>query len=120
MKKPGWEKIDVEKVEAEKLSDKVTRQMFSGAHTTLGRMSLVKGTTVPRHAHPSEQYTLVLSGLMKVVFDDGETVLRPGELVFIKPNVPHIVQALEACVSLDIFGPPREDWISKTDSYLRG
>ena len=120
MKKSDWERVDVDKVEVEKLSDNISRQMFNGEHTTVARISLVKETIVPRHSHPSEQYTLVLSGLMKMIFDDGETVLRPGEMVFITPNVPHTVEALEACLSLDIFGPPREDWISKEDNYLRG
>jgi len=120
MKKVGWERVDVNKVEVEKMSDKVSRQMFNGEHTTVARMSVVKGTTVPRHAHPSEQYTLVLSGLMKMVFDNGEMVLRPGEMVFINSHVPHIVEALETFVSLDFFGPRREDWISKNDAYLRG
>jgi quercetin dioxygenase-like cupin family protein len=119
MKKAGWERVDVDKVEVEKMSDKVSRQMFNGEHTTVARISVVKGTTVPRHAHPSEQYTLLLSGLIKMVFDNGEVVLRPGEMVFIKSHVPHIVEALEAYVSLDFFGPRREDWISKDDAYLR-
>ena len=120
MKKAGWERVDVNAVEVENLSDKISRQMFNGEHTTVARMSLVKGTIVPRHDHPSEQYTLVLSGLMRMIFDGGETTLRPGELVFISANVPHTVEAIEACVSLDIFGPPREDWINKSDAYLRG
>ena len=120
MKKTDWERVDVDKVDVEKLSDNISRQMFNGKHTTVARMILVKETIVPRHSHPSEQYTLLLSGLMKMIFDDGETVLHPGEMVFITSDVPHTVEALEACVSLDIFGPPRADWINKEDHYLRG
>jgi quercetin dioxygenase-like cupin family protein len=121
MQKKMWEKIEKDKVETEKVSNKISRQMFSGDHTTMALMSLVTGTHIPRHYHPSEQYTLLLSGVMKMIFDDGETVvLQPGELVFIRSNVPHVVEAPEATVSLDFFGPRREDWISKTDNYLRG
>lgn len=120
MNKSGWEKVDIDKVEVEKLSDKISRQMFNGEHTTVARISLVKGTIVQRHIHTNEQYTLVLSGRMKMVFDDGETELHPGEMVFITSNVPHTVKALEACVSLDFFSPLREDWIKKDDAYLRG
>jgi quercetin dioxygenase-like cupin family protein len=120
MENKKWEKIDKEKVKIEQLSSKITRQMFSGDHTTMALMSLVTGTHIPRHNHPSEQYTLLLSGVMKMIFDDGEIVLQPGELVFIRSNVSHVVEAPEATVSLDFFGPRREDWISKSDDYLRG
>lgn len=119
MKKTAWEKVEVEKLEVEKLSNKISRQMISGEHTTVAWMSLVRGAVVQRHSHPNDQYTLMLSGAYKLIFDDGEVMLRTGEMVFITPNIPHVVEALEDSVSLDIFGPRREDWISKNDAYLR-
>jgi hypothetical protein len=33
--------------------------------------------------------------------------------------VPHEAFALEDTVNLDIFAPPRQDWISGDDAYLR-
>jgi len=51
--------------------------------------------------------------------DDREIVVRSGEVLCIPPHMPHEVLALEDTVDLDIFNPPREDWIRKTDSYLR-
>jgi len=115
MQYTSWEKI-----ESEKLSDTITRQMLNGEHTTVARIFLARGACVPRHAHESEQFSLILSGALKFVFDDGEIVVRAGEIVYIPPNKPHAAEALEDTVDLDVFSPRREDWIRKDDAYLRG
>ena len=46
-------------------------------------------------------------------------VVSPGEVVAIPSNLPHRTEAIEDTVEFDIFNPPRQDWIEKTDSYLR-
>jgi hypothetical protein len=33
--------------------------------------------------------------------------------------MPHRAEAVEDTVDLDVFYPPRQDWLSKTDNYLR-
>ena len=115
MQHTSWEKIEVEK-----LSNTITRQMLSSEHATVARIFLARGAYVPRHAHPSEQFSLILSGALKFILDDAEVVVRAGEIVFIPSNVPHAAEALEDTVDLDIFCPRREDWIRKDDAYLRG
>jgi quercetin dioxygenase-like cupin family protein len=47
-------------------------------------------------------------------------VVRSGEVLVIPPHVPHSAEALEDTIDLDIFTPPRQDWIAGTDAYLRG
>lgn len=42
-----------------------------------------------------------------------EVVLAAGDVVYIPANVPHEAEALEATVSLDVFSPPRQDWLSE-------
>ena len=108
-----------EKVETERLSNTITRQMLNGAHTTVARIFLAKGAVVPRHQHVSEQFSLILSGALRFIFDDQELVVGAGQMVFIPSNVPHAAVALEDTVDLDIFSPRREDWIRKDDAYLR-
>ena len=114
MEATSWEKVEVEK-----LSDKIIRQMINGEHTTVARMFLARGAVVPRHSHVSEQFSLILSGSLKFFFDDGELVVHAGEFVFIPSNVPHAAEAFEDMVGIDIFSPRREDWIRKDDAYLR-
>jgi unsaturated pyranuronate lyase len=109
-----------EKIETEKLSDCITREMLNGEDATLARIFLARGAIVPRHSHRSEQFSLIFSGALKFIFDDGELVLRAGEIVLIPANVPHRAEALEDTVDIDFFAPRREDWIRKDDAYLRG
>ena len=113
------EATSFEKVELEKLSDCITRQMLNGEDATLARILLSRGAVVPRHSHRSEQFSFILSGALKFIFDDSEFVLHAGEIVLIPANVPHKAEALEDTVDLDVFSPPRADWINKSDQYLR-
>ncbi|MBI3663468.1 MAG: cupin domain-containing protein [Acidobacteria bacterium] len=114
MELTSWDKI-----ETENLSDKITRKMMSGEHATVARIFLAKGAIVPRHSHASEQFSWIVSGALRFLFDDRELVVRAGEIVFIPSNEPHAAEALEDTVDMDFFSPRREDWITKNDAYLR-
>jgi quercetin dioxygenase-like cupin family protein len=110
-----------EKMETEQLSSKIGRKMVSGNNFTIAQVLLARDAVVPRHSHVNEQFTYILSGALKFTFDDQESVVvHGGEVLFIPSNVPHSAVALEDTLDLDIFAPRREDWINKTDSYLRG
>lgn len=106
-------------MEIEQLNDKLSRQMISGQNATISQLLLKKGATVPRHSHMNEQYSWILSGALKFVFDDREILVGEGEILVIPANVAHSAVALEDTVDVDIFAPRREDWIRKDDSYLR-
>lgn len=114
LQKSSWQSIEVEQ-----LSEKLTRQMISGENATLSQLVLKKGATVPRHSHMNEQYSWIVSGVLKFVFDDREILVGAGELILIPANVAHSAVALEDTVDVDIFAPRRDDWIRKDDSYLR-
>jgi unsaturated pyranuronate lyase len=106
-------------VELEHLSDKLTRQMISGDNATISQLVLKRGAAVPRHSHVNEQYSWIISGKLKFIFDDREMVLGAGEILLIPANTPHGAVAEEDTVDVDIFAPRREDWIRKDDAYLR-
>ncbi|HEV7966726.1 MAG TPA: cupin domain-containing protein [Candidatus Acidoferrales bacterium] len=114
VEKSSWKTMEVEQ-----LNDKLTRQMISGENATISQLLLKKGATVPRHSHRNEQYSWIVSGALKFVFDDEEILAGAGDVLVIPPNVPHSAVALEDTVDVDIFAPRREDWIRKEDSYLR-
>jgi quercetin dioxygenase-like cupin family protein len=115
LEKKAWAKI-----EAEELNPLITRRMLNSKNATVARIALKKGAIVPRHSHTNEQFTLILGGALKFTLDDGELTVRAGEVLFIPSGVPHAAEAVEDTDDLDIFTPPREDWINKTDDYLRG
>ena len=106
-------------MEIEQLNDKLSRQMISGENATVSQLLLKKGAAVPRHSHMNEQYSWIISGALKFVFDDREILVGAGDVLVIPANVPHSAVALEDTVDVDIFAPRREDWIRKEDSYLR-
>jgi quercetin dioxygenase-like cupin family protein len=85
----------------------------------LARVLLKKGCIVPEHSHHNEQLTYILEGALKFWIDGKEIVVRAGETLAIPRNMPHKAEALEDTVDLDVFNPPRADWINKTDQYLR-
>ena len=107
-------------VELEDLNPQLKRQFVVGENVMIARVLLKKGCVVPLHSHHNEQLTYILEGALKFVLKDREITVRAGEVLCIPPNLPHEAIAMEDTVDLDIFTPPREDWIAKTDAYLRG
>lgn len=106
-------------VEHEKLNDLIGREMVVGDNLMLARVFLKKGAHVPEHHHHNEQMTYILEGALKFAIDGKEIVVRAGELLCIPSNMVHEAWALEDTLDLDIFNPPREDWLNKSDDYLR-
>lgn len=106
-------------VEVEAMNPLLGRQLIVGQQVMLARVLLKKGCVVPLHSHVNEQLSYILQGALKFYIDGKEIVVRAGEVLTIPPNMPHKAEAMEDTVDLDIFNPPRADWINKTDSYLR-
>ena len=113
-----WSDIPVEP-----LNPLLGRQFVVGTGTMLARVLLAKGAHVPLHSHVNEQITYILEGTLRFLMHEGgearEVVVHAGEVLCIPPSVPHEAFALEDTVDLDIFNPPRQDWIDGTDAYLR-
>ncbi len=86
---------------------------------TVARVFVKKGGVVPEHSHHNEQISMVQQGAMKFVLAGEAKVLKPGDVLRIPPHVPHSVEAMEDCIVVDLFSPPREDWIRGEDAYLR-
>lgn len=95
------------------------RQFVVGEEIMLARILLKKSCIVPEHSHHNEQLSYVMDGALKFWIDGQEIVVHAGEILCIPGNMAHKVEALEDSVSLDIFSPPRADWINRTDQYLR-
>jgi unsaturated pyranuronate lyase len=107
-------------VELEDLNPLLQRQFVVGQEIMLARVLLKKGCIVPQHSHHNEQLTYILEGALKFWIDGKEIVVHAGEVLCIPAHMPHKAEALEDTVDLDVFNPPRVDWINKTDQYLRG
>jgi len=107
-------------VPIEDLNPLLQRHFVVGQEIMLARVLLKKGCIVPLHSHHNEQLTYILEGALKFWIDGKEIVVHAGETLCIPSNMPHKAEALEDTVDLDVFAPPRADWMNKTDQYLRG
>jgi quercetin dioxygenase-like cupin family protein len=108
-------------VPREELSSTIGRQLISGDKTMIAHVHLKDGAIVPRHEHENEQITYILEGSLEFSFDDGEKILvSAGEVLLIPSGVPHSALAVGDTLDVDVFAPPREDWLNKSDDYLRG
>lgn len=108
---------------AEQLKKGLTRKLITGDRMMIAHVYFKSGEDVPRHSHDNEQLTYILSGALHFWFganDEQEVTVRAGEVVVIPANVLHRAVALEDTLDVDIFAPPRQDWLSGTDAYLRG
>jgi quercetin dioxygenase-like cupin family protein len=106
-------------IEVEALSELIGRQFIVGTDMMIARVLLKKGAHVPLHQHHNEQISYILEGSLRFLLDGKEIIVRTGEVLCIPPHVPHEAHALEDTVDLDIFNPPRQDWINRDDAYLR-
>lgn len=119
-KKPQFQHIPWKSVALEDLNPLLQRHFIVGQNIMLARVLLKKGCIVPEHSHHNEQVTYILDGALKFWIDGKEIVVQAGEVLTIPPHMPHKAEALEDTIDLDVFNPPRADWINKTDQYLRG
>jgi len=107
----------------EQVSPRLARRLITGERIMLAHVYLKKGCVVPRHSHENEQLTYILEGALKFLIGaDGEreVVVHAGEVLHLPSNLPHEAHALADTLDVDIFAPPRQDWLEKTDAYLRG
>ncbi len=105
----------------ERVTDMLDRRLITGDRMMLAHVYLDKGCIVPRHSHENEQITYILEGALRFhIGADGaeEIIVRAGEVLHIPSNVPHMAEALEDTLDVDIFSPPRADWLNHTDSYF--
>jgi quercetin dioxygenase-like cupin family protein len=106
----------------ERVSDMLERRLITGERMMLAHVYLKKGCIVPKHSHENEQLTYILEGALKFwIGEDGdrEITVSAGEVLLIPSNIPHKAEALEETLDVDVFSPPRQDWLDKKDDYLR-
>jgi len=113
----SWSKIPLERV-----NPSLDRRLITGDRMMLAHVYLKKGCIVARHQHHNEQLTYILEGALHFWIGEDEkqeVTVRAGEVLHIPANVWHKAEALVDTLDVDVFSPPREDWLKKTDDYLR-
>lgn len=109
-------------VPLENMNPLLDRRVISGERMMIAQVLLKKGSIVPMHSHENEQITYIVSGVLRFLLgedQDEEVIVRQGQVLVIPSNLPHSALALEDTIDVDIFCPPREDWLDGSDAYLR-
>ncbi len=99
-------------IPATAVSQQIKRRLISGEKLMMVQVTFEKGAISAVHRHPHEQMTALVSGALEFEIEGQKRVVRAGEVVYLPSNVPHGVVALEETVILDVFSPPREDFLS--------
>jgi quercetin dioxygenase-like cupin family protein len=107
----------------ETLNPLIGRRLISTDRMMLAHVYLEQGAIVPTHSHENEQLTYILEGTLRLWLGDDESQvvdLGAGDVLHIPSHLPHRAEALERTLDVDIFCPPRADWLDGSDAYLRG
>jgi quercetin dioxygenase-like cupin family protein len=106
----------------ERVTDMLDRRLITGERMMLAHVYLKKGCVVPKHSHENEQLTYILEGALLLTLGEEQNVevtVSAGEVLHIPSNLPHMAVALEDTLDVDVFSPPRQDWLDGSDAYLR-
>jgi len=113
----NWNQMPIEK-----LNPLLGRRVISGERMMISQVLLRKGCEVPKHHHENEQISYIVEGALKFLLgedQDEEVIVTSGEVLVIPSNLPHCAIALVDTIDVDVFCPPRQDWLDGSDSYLR-
>ena len=106
----------------EELRPDLHRRLIASDRMMIAHVYLDEGAVVATHAHENEQMTYILEGTLRFWLgaDESQVVdVHAGDVLHIPSNLPHRAEALADTLDVDIFCPPREDWLSGADAYLR-
>jgi quercetin dioxygenase-like cupin family protein len=110
--------VAVDELPRMELFPKALSGLIAGENIMLSFLDMEEGCVVPEHSHPHEQAGLVLEGKFRFRIGTEEKVTAPGDAFIVPPNVVHGGEVVEGPVRLlDIFSPPREDYVEKYNKY---
>lgn len=82
-----------------------------GHKLMITRMNFKAGEFVPMHSHPNEQAGYVISGKYRITFQDENEILTTGDSYSIPQNIEHSLEVIEGGEVIDVFTPPRQDYL---------
>ena len=122
MAQPQFQQLAWDQVELETVNPQMQRRIVTGERLTIARIYFKDGFRVPLHSHEHEQVTQVISGVLRFWLGANREKtldLGPGDVIVIPSNVPHEALCIGDVEEMDTWSPRRDDWLNKTDDYLR-
>lgn len=114
----GFHALDT--LSEERVTDKISRRTLTGEREMIVWWSMKAGAHAGAHRHPHEQIFWVLSGRMDFRMGDERRTCRAGDVGVIPGGVEHEAWFPEDTEVVDVFSPPREDFLSgEVPVYMR-
>jgi quercetin dioxygenase-like cupin family protein len=82
-----------------------------GDATLMSEFRLQAGYPLPSHEHPQEQTGYLISGRLRLTIGAETYDVAPGDSWSIPAGVRHGAEVLEDAVAIEVFSPPREDYL---------
>ena len=111
-----FQQLDWSQVPIEHPAAGIQRQMIYGDRLMVCRLTIAARTVTPIHSHHHEQITLVERGRVDFFVEGEKKTVQAGALLVFPSNIKHGATMLdEEVVLIDIFSPPREDFLAARD-----
>jgi quercetin dioxygenase-like cupin family protein len=97
----------------EQLGGGITRQLITVNNMMLSQIFVPAGVAFPNHRLASEQMTIFMKG--RAVYESADRKIEAveGDIVHIESDTEHQDRVTEDTIVLDIFSPPRQDWLKQ-------
>jgi quercetin dioxygenase-like cupin family protein len=104
----------------EQVNDKISRRMLAGKQGMIVWWSMKAGAHAGAHRHPHEQIVWMLKGRMDFRIGDEHRSMVAGDVAVVPSGVEHEGFFPEDTEVVDVFAPPRADFIAGgTPPYMQ-
>ena len=105
----------------DRVTDKISRRQVAGERGMIVWWSMKAGAHAAAHSHPHEQIFWILKGKMEFRLGNERRLCGPGDIAVIPSGIEHEAWFPEDTDVIDVFSPPREDFLSGgLPAYMRG
>jgi unsaturated pyranuronate lyase len=112
--------LALDQLPEEAVTPLIRRRLVTGEKQMLVFWRMKAGAHAAAHRHPHEQIFWVLSGKMEFRLGDEKRTCGPGAVGVIPGGVEHEAWFPEDTEVVDLFSPPREDFLAGgTPAYMR-
>jgi quercetin dioxygenase-like cupin family protein len=101
------------------LTEKSKSRMVTGQNALISFIENPPGCVFPLHNHPSEQILIMLEGEEDHICGGEKFLMKAGDICIHPPNVMHGGESKTGFKGIDIFSPPREEWLAKLKQALK-
>jgi len=94
------------------IGEGITIRVVAGEKIMFSFLDFEPGGVIDSHNHPHEQLGYVLEGEFELTIGDETRIVKAGDTYIIPGNITHRGASTgQAARTLDVFSPPREDYL---------